>query len=309
LVVVTTVAGDPLPPLIEHGSVPRSSFARIVDVWNYRELLTQLVRRELKVRYKGSVLGFFWTLLNPLLYLAIFSFVFGFILPTNAPRYGLLLLSALLAWNLFSSGLQSAALSIVSNGALVQRVWFPREILPVASVLASLVNFFFQSIVLLSGLAIFGQQPAYGMLWLLIPAVLAALLLSLGFGLMLGGLNVYYRDVGHFLELGIQAWFWLTPIVYLYNFMAQGLIRNFGEGADWLVVLNPMTPVVITFKRVLYNPENFSVEQQNEHFASLLQGSGYFGAMLLVSLGVGVVSCIIGLRVFARLEGNFGEEL
>ncbi len=306
--VVTAVSADELPPLVEHGSVPRTITQRFRDVWKYRELLGNLVRRELKVRYKDSFLGFLWTLLNPLLYLGVFSVVFGVVLDAGAPRYGLLLLSGLLVWNLFSIGLGSATASIQSNGPLVQKVWFPREILPIAAVGASFVSFCFQMTVLIVGLAAFGQVPKLSMLWLLIPALLITLLLATGMGLMLAALNVYYRDTSHFLELGLLAWFWFTPIVYTYDFVGKALEGL--PGGAYLAGLNPMMGPVITFKRVLYNPENVSEADQAAYFPLMLeQGTGFFVGMLAISLVFAIVFFVIGAKTFAKLEGDFGEAL
>ncbi len=300
---LTAVPADGLPPLIEHGSVPRSFIRRITDVWEYRELLGNLVRRELKVRYKDSVLGFLWTLLNPLLYLAVFSVVFDVVLNAGAPRYGLLLLSGLLVWNLFATGLGSATASIVGNGSLVQKVWFPREILPIAAVGASFISFCFQMIVLVIGLAAFGHAPEVSMLWLLVPALLLTLLLATGLGLLLSAYNVYYRDTNHFLELGLLAWFWFTCIVYPFQFVANALEEN-----SILAGLNPMMGPVVVFKRVLYNPNNVSAAAQEQDFAFLMaQGTGFYVQMLGMSLAFAVLLFIIGMRAFARLEGDFGE--
>ncbi len=300
---LTAVPADGLPPLVEHGSVPRSPLTRLKDVWEYRELLGNLVRRELKVRYKDSVLGFLWTLLNPLLYLAVFSVVFGLVLDAGAPRYGLLLLSGLLVWNLFAIGLGSATASIVGNGPLVQKVWFPREILPIAAVGASFVSFCFQMVVLIIGLAAFGHTPQLSMLWLLIPALLITLLLATGLGLLLGAYNVYYRDTGHFLELGLLAWFWFTCIVYPFQFIGEAL----GDRA-LLSGLNPMMGPVLVFKRVLYNPNNVSEADQVKHFSYVLgEGTGFYLQMLGISLAFAVVILALGVRAFSRLEGDFGE--
>ena len=268
-----------------------------------------LTRRDLKIRYKNSILGVFWTLLNPLLYLVIFSIVFSLILRNGAPRYGLLLLSGLLVFNLFSTGLSSATTSILGNGPLVQKVWFPREILPLATILSTLVTFVFQATILLAGLAAFGQSPEWSMIWLLIPAMAATLALTTGFALLLSVLNVYYRDVQHFLELGLLAWFWITPIVYQYDFMAITLTEKWGEGAEKLTLLNPMIPVVVTFQRVLYNPTNFDEEAQSKFFSEILQPTSWYLQNLAVSLAVGLFMIFVGFKVFTRLEANLGEEL
>ncbi|MCP3992983.1 MAG: ABC transporter permease, partial [Actinomycetia bacterium] len=228
-----------LPPLLENGTRPPNPIARVRDVWSYRELLTNLIRRELKVRYKNSVIGFVWTLLNPLLYLAVFTIVFAVVLRSGVPRYGLLLLSGLLAFNLFSQGLTGATVSITGNGPLVQKVWFPREILPLAAIGANLITFVFQFVILMLGMAAFRQVPEWSMLWLIIPALVVTLMMATGLGLLLSALNVYYRDFQHFLELGLLTWFWLTPVVYLYNFAGEAVIERWGEGAERLTMLNP----------------------------------------------------------------------
>lgn len=305
---MTSVNTPDLPPLLENAAGPTTLRSRVSVIWAYRELLTNLVRRELKVKYKDSVFGFLWTLMNPLLYLAVFSFVFTVVLPSGAPRYGLLLLSGLLAFNLFSSGLRAATTSITANGPLVQKVWFPREILPLAAVGAELVTFFFQLLILFFGLAAFGQSPEWSMLWLAIPALLATLLIVTGLGLLLSGLNVHYRDVEHFLDLATLTWFWLTPIVYVFDLVAEALIGRWGPGADRLAMANPMTPVITTFQRVIYNPTNFEAEQQAS-FEFLLRPTWWYMQNLAISLGFGLVVFFIGFKVFTRLEGDLGELL
>ena len=167
---MTAVRAEDTAPLILNGSRSRGVVSRLRDVWAYRELLANLVRKELKVRYKDSVLGFAWALLNPLLYLVVFSFVFTVMLPFGVPRFGLLFLSGLLAWNLFGGGLTGATGSIVANGPLVQKVWFPREVLPIAAVGAAFINFLFQVVVLVAGLVVFWQSPKWSMMWLIPPA-------------------------------------------------------------------------------------------------------------------------------------------
>lgn len=305
---MTTVNTSELPPLLENAAGPTTMWSRAVSVWEYRELLSNLIRRELKVKYKNSIFGFLWTLMNPLLYLAVFSFVFTVVLPTGAPRYGLLLLSGLLAFNLFSNGLRTATTSITANGPLVQKVWFPREILPMAAVGAELITFFFQLLILFFGLAVFGQSPEWSMLWLAIPALVATLLIVTGLGLLLSSINVHYRDVEHFLDLATLTWFWLTPVVYVFDLVAKALIERWGPGAERLAMINPMTPVVTTFQRILYNPTNFD-ESQQQSFQLLLRPTSWYLQNLTISLVFGLVVFIGGFKVFTRLEGNLGEVL
>lgn len=314
---MTALRRDDLPPLLENGNRPPQLIGRIRDIWNYRELLGNLVRRELKVKYKDSILGFVWTLLNPLLYLVVFSIVFGLILRSNVPRYGLMLLSGLLAYNLFSVGLTAATTSITANGPLVQKVWFPREILPLAAIGANLITFFFQLIILAVGLAVFRQSPEWGMLWLTLPALVVTLLIGTGLGLMLSGLNVYFRDVQHFLELGLLTWFWLTPIVYPFQQVAQHFDEAGFPFGERFAMLNPMIPVVTTFQRVVYNPTNFSDQPEviESNFRLLLgpEGDPHGSLWYLENLGVaavfGIVFVYVGFKVFTRVEANLGEEL
>jgi ABC-2 type transport system permease protein len=301
---VTVLTQPVLPPLVENGTRPPDLLSRLRDIWAYRELLGNLVRRELKVRYKNSVLGFLWTLLNPLLYLAVFSLVFGVVLRNGAPRFGLLLLSGLLAFNLFSVGLTAATTSITANGPLVQKVWFPREILPLAAIGANLITFFFQLTILMAGLAVFRQAPEWRMLWLTVPALVVTLMVATGLGLMLAALNVYFRDVQHFLELGLLTWFWFTPIVYLYDFVGKAL-------GPWerLAMLNPMIPVVTTFQRVVYNPTNFSPEKQSSFELLLGRSTLWYLENLAISGAMGLAFLYLGFKVFTHLEANLGEEL
>ncbi len=196
-------------------------FRRIVE---FRELLVGMTRKELKVKYKNSILGFAWSLLNPLLYLIVFYIAFVKILGSGIPAFPIFLLSGLLVWNLFSTGLGAACSSVVGNAGLVKKVSFPREILPLAAVGSMLVHFFLQSMVLFSVLAIIRWDVSWQYVTLLPLALLALLLLTGALGILLRATNVYLRDTQHFLELALLAWFWMTPIVY--GFMTIGRARQ-----------------------------------------------------------------------------------
>ena len=271
--------------------------ARIGQVWRYRELLVNLTRKELKVKYKDSVLGFLWSLVNPLLYLVVFSIVFQEILRANVPYFAIFLLSGLLAWNLFSSGLGAATGSIVGNAGLVQKVWFPREILPLASIGASLVHFFLQLIVLVVALVAFRHEPAWGYIPALLPAMAVLLLWTVAFGLALSAVNVYLRDTSHLLELVLLAWFWFTAIVYPYRLVADRL----GDAA-WVMLLNPMVPVVLAFQRVIYNPAASDAILPEASLGWYLRNLGLSG----LAAGAALVGALV---VFGRLEDNLGEEI
>src|SRR5438067_3151417 len=201
------------PPLTE--SAPRGrrvisartpAWRRIFELFRYRELLVGLVRKELKVKYKNSVLGFFWSMLNPALTLVVFYVVFQIFLKSGIPNFAIYLLSALLAWNLFSTGLPGATTSVVANAALVKKVAFPREILAISSVGAALVHFFLQSIVLVLALLIFRYSVSDKFMVLVPIALLVLLMLTTALGVLLAAVNVYLRDTQHLLELALLAW-------------------------------------------------------------------------------------------------------
>jgi ABC-2 type transport system permease protein len=305
-----TASRAPEPPRLRYPVVETSRpslVRRVARIWEYRELLSSLTRKEVKVRYKDSILGFVWTLLNPLMYLVVFSLVFATFLRAAVPLYGLFLLAGLLAWTLFSTGASAATASITGNGTLVQKVWFPREILPLSAVGSALVTFFFQLAVLVIALLVFQRAPAWEYLPLLVPALGVTLLWATALGVLLSALNVLYRDIQHLLELLMLAWFWLTPIVYQYDMVADELVRR--GLPEWIAMLNPFTPVVLVFQRVIYNPEHELGTDAQASFDFMYRGMGWYVAHLAVSGAVAVVVLLIGVRVFGSIEADFGEEL
>ena len=270
-------------------------FQRLAAVWRYRELLRNLVRKELKVKYKNSVLGFVWTMLNPTLYLIVFTIVFEKLLDSRVPYFAVFFLSGLLAWNLFAAAVSGATGSIVGNASLVQKVWFPREILPFAAVGASVMHFLFQACVLLSALIIFGRAPDWKLLPLVPVALVVVLLVASGLGVLLSAANVYLRDVQHLLELALLAWFWMSAIVYPFRLIDEKL----GENA-WIALLNPVIPVVITFQKAIYNPVDDTVPTY---------GAGWYLSVLAVTGAAAFLFLLFALYVFGRLEDNFSEEI
>ncbi len=285
---------------------------RLGRIWTYRELLVGMVRKELKVRYKNSVLGFAWSLLNPLLYLVVFYVAFDLILGSNIPHFEIFLLSGLLVWNLFSTGLGAATGSIVANAGIVSKVSFPREILPLAAIGAALVHFFLQALVLGSVLAILRWDVAPTYLPLVPLALVVLLLFTAGLGILLSAVNVYLRDTQHFLELALLAWFWMTPVVY--GFMTLGDRDGFGKT---LFMANPITPIVLIFQRALYGRLTTDGGPAGPRALGRAGGAeilpawsfGEYAAYLGATFAVALVLLAVGLHVFGRLEANFAEEL
>ncbi|HYZ91495.1 MAG TPA: ABC transporter permease [Actinomycetota bacterium] len=266
-----------------------------------RELLLNLIRKELKVKYKNSALGFLWSLMNPLLYLVVFSLVLVEFLRQQIPEYHFYLLSGLLAWNFFSQVLPATSRSIVDNSSLVTKVYFRREVLPLAAVGAGGVHFLLQFAVLYGAMLVFNHQHYWDAGMFLLPlSVVTLLLLLVGFGLILACINVYYRDVQHLLDIGLLAWFWLTPIVYS-STVATGRFWTF-------YLLNPMTPVVLGLQRALYSRVSFIQDGRtipvlpDAPVVWYAERLGYVALMAIVVIG-------IGLWTFRRLDGRLAEEL
>jgi len=281
---------------------------RLLDIWRSRELLVAFTRTELKVKYKNSVLGFVWSMLNPALYLAVFYVVFQLILGSGIPNFPIFLLSGLLVWNLFATGLAGATGSVVGNAGLVRKVSFPREILPLASVGGALVHFFLQSTVLCLALVVFRYHVAFSYLPLLPLALLAMLVFLAAAGVFLSAVNVYLRDTQHFVELALLAWFWITPIVYAYRLVADKL------GPEIIVdERSPVTWVVLAFQRAIYAQlEPTSVKNGVSTVTKILPVHAtqwWYAWHLLAVIAVSVVLFLGALRLFGRAEGNFAEEL
>jgi ABC-2 type transport system permease protein len=281
----------------------RSALRRVLDIWRSRELLVALVRKELKVKYKNSALGFLWSLLNPAMYLVVFTVVFQVFLGSGIPRFGIYMLSGLLVWNLFSAGIAGGTGSVVGNGNLVNRVSFPREILPIAAVGAALVHFFLQMIVLAVALGVFRHDVAWEYLPLLPLGLVGLLLVTCALAIALSAINVYARDTQHLLELALLAWFWMTPVIYTFPLIAREIDEH---PLVWVLRLNPLLPVVVTFQRALYAIECCATDST----AILTNASmSWYVGQLLVLVGVGVLLLWGALAIFARLEGRFAEEL
>ena len=268
---------------------------RLRDIVGYRELLLNLIRKELRVKYKSSILGFFWSLLNPAMLLVVYYLVFSVVLGSGIPRFPIYLLSGLIVWNLFSVGLLTATSSVVGNAGIVNKVWFPREVLPLSSVGAALVHFFLQSLVLLAALTAFRHPVNWAYVPLLPVALVGLLLVLCAFAVLLSAANVYLRDVQHLIELGLIAWFFASPVVYSYN-----LIADKAGKWGWVYLANPVTDVVLIFQRAIYG--DFVTVAHDESF-------GWYVRNLAYVYVLGFVLFFVAMAVFRRLEGNFAEEL
>jgi ABC-2 type transport system permease protein len=293
---------------------------RFLNLFKRRDLLALLIAKELSVKYKNSVLGFAWSMLNPALMLAVWYFIFQVVLGSAIQYFAIYLMSGLLAWNFFASSVQGATTAVVENGEIVKKVAFPRELLVIAKVGQSAVFFLFQAIVLAVAMAVIEYKPSLQALWLVIPAFFAAALFGCALGLILSALNVYYRDIQHFVEIALFAWFFAVPVVYSYaatlgpKLSSKG-VENFlhavGLGwfhLPWLYLADPIAPVILSFSRAIYGLRygNFGgqIRPIVPHHSLV-----WFLGLDLYSIFVGLVLFLIGLKIFSRMEANFAEEL
>ncbi len=223
-------------------------FANLAQLLRYRGLIQSLVARELKARYRGSVLGFFWTFVNPLLLLAVYSFVFTKIMPNEVrgvQPYPLFMFCGILPWNWFSSSLTEAAGSLIAGGNLIKKVLFPAEILPVVSVLANMVNYLLGLLILVPGLIYFHRlQFSFDLLWFPV-TVLVQLVFTAALALALAALSVHFRDIRDLLTNLLMLWFFATPIIYPYF---QDNVRPYKRLFD----LNPFTHIAISYQEILF---------------------------------------------------------
>jgi ABC-2 type transport system permease protein len=289
----------------------RGFFPAVREIWASRELLAAFVHKELKVKYKNSFLGFLWSLLRPLLMLLIYWLVLGKFLRSNIPNYAFYLFAGLIAWDLFSSTLSAATVSIVSNAGLIKKVYFPREILPLASVGAGLVHFALQLLVVFAVLLLFRFDFAGINLTLLPLAILALVAFLTAMCLILSAANVYLRDIQHLIEVFLLFWFWLTPIVYPVNFAFEvfGQRSLFSIKLSTIYMLNPLANVVIGFQRAIYKRLTV-LDSGGNPINVLYQASfgSYVGRLLIVLL-CSTALVWFAQRVFARAQGNFAQEL
>jgi len=278
--------------------------ARIRELRTHREILLNLVRKELKVKYAASVLGAIWSILNPVVFLAVFTFV-SIVLGAGIPDYPVYLLSGLLAWNLFSVSVTQGARSVIDNSNLVKKVAFPREILPLSSIGVALVDFVLQEATLVVLMVVFRYDFRAGTLILLPLAFVALLAFTTALTMWLSALNVRYRDVQHLLNLGLLVWFWMTPIVYAAFVLQRELVER--STALWhLYLLNPLASIVGGFQRALYGvvePEDAAEPVLFDVSVAWL--AGVLGVVLVASLGL----LWFAWRTFFRLSGDFAEEL
>jgi ABC-2 type transport system permease protein len=283
---------------------------RLREIWLSRELLIYLVRTEIKVKYKNSVLGLVWSMAAPAMTLAIYFFVFQIVLGNKMPNFVIFLFAGLLIWNLFSLGVLTGTGVVVNNAGIVKKVSFPREILALAAVGSACVFFFFQVIVLVIFMLVLHVAPDMTYFPVLLLALVAGVVLASALAVLLSSINVYLRDTQHLIEVVLTAWFWACPIVYAYQ---QNIGLKLGpKGLTFIYFLNPMVPLVLTFQRCIYaHPTTYAWVNGKlaTYYVLPTKGMLWYVGLDLAVLFLALVLFLIALATFGRLEGNFAEEL
>ncbi len=268
-------------------------FYRLQELWQYRELIRNLVVRDLKVRYKNSILGVAWSLLSPLLMMIVYTVFFTILLRNDGiPYYPVFLLCGLLPWSFFIDSVMQATDSIVGNAHLIKKVYFPREVLPISTVLSSLVNFLVALPLFFLMTFIYGVPLSWWALLLPI-TLLIQLAFVLGLAFLLATLNVFYRDTRHLLGVAVQAWLFLTPVFYPINQVPQEIhvLGTQFNAQLWLRRLNPMASIVASYRNLLYYGEPTGLD------------------FLLRTAVTALLVFVVGYWVFLRYSSRFGEEV
>ncbi len=252
------------------------------NLYEYRELLKSSIKKDVGGKYKNSVLGVLWSFLYPLLQIAVYAIVFPLIMRSNMENYTVFVCCGLIPWNFFSTAISRSSFTMIENGNILKKVYFPREILPISVVTSEAVNFVISTIIILA----FVLGSGMGLTWYVVfyPLILLVqYVLLIGISLFVSSITVYFRDLQHFIGIALQLLFYATPIVYATNIIP--------ESYQWILRLNPMTFIIDGYRSIFYY-------QQQPDFMTL-------GMTLLIS----VVLCVVGYLLFNKLQKRFAEEL
>lgn len=252
------------------------------NLYNYRELLKTNVKKDIGGKYKNSFLGVLWSFINPLLQIAVYAFVFQIIMRSNIENYAVYLCCALVPWQYFSSVVLRGAATIIDNGNIIKKVYFPREILPISIVTSEGINFLISTVIILGFVIVSGIGISVNIFWYFL-IVAIQYVISLGISFIVSSLSVYFRDLLHLLGVFMQLLFYATPIVYS--------AENVPAGFRWLLKINPMSYLIEGYRAIFYDkmPPNFQ--------------------SLGIALLMGIALCVIGYFAFRKLEKGFAEEI
>ncbi len=251
-------------------------------IYNYRELLKTNVKKEIRGRYKNSILGIMWSFLNPLLQLAVYSIIFGALLAGGDKTYHIYICVALIPWTYFTTAITQSAFTVIGNADIIKKVYFPREILPISVVTSGAVNFVISTIIILAFVIFSG----IGLSWYLVfyPFILLIqFILLLGISFIVSSVTVYFRDLEHIIGVILMAAFYATPIVYKLEQLPANL--------QIIMQLNPMTHLINAYRDIFYYHQMPNMQ------------------ILCILLALSILLTVIGYFIFKKLQKGFAEEL
>jgi len=251
-------------------------------LWQHRELLYEMVSREIKARYKQSILGYFWVILNPLAQMVVMTIVFSYIMriPSLGVPYAIFLYCGLLPWTFFVNALSSATNSLVDNASLIKKIYFPREVFPLAAVIAKIIDLILASTLFILLMIVYHQPFTFNILWVLI-IFPAQFVFTLGLSLLFSTFNLFYRDIQYLLSLILMLWMYLTPVIYPVDIVPARF--------RFIFAMNPMSVLINAYREVI--------------LAHGIPNLAHLGLAYLVSL----VTLFISYKIFKKLEGVFAD--
>ena len=252
------------------------------NLYNYRELLKTNIKKEVRGKYKNSFLGVLWSFLNPLLQIMVYAIIFQLILKNPQENYSIFICCGLIPWTFFASAITRSAFTMVENGNILKKVYFPREILPISIVTSETVNFLISSIIIL-GFVIFGGLGITKFIVFYPLILLAQYLLLIGISFIVSSISVYVRDLQHLIGVVLQLLFYAAPIVY----SQEAIPANF----QWILKFNPMTYIINGYRDIFYY-------QQTPDIMALLS-----------IIAISIIICVIGYMIFNKLQKGFAEQL
>ena len=255
----------------------------IKEIWNYRDMIWSLVRRELRGKYEKSILGFLWAFLGPLFQILIYSVVFTVVFHNNMPNYAMFLMAGMLPWTFFNDSVAQGTSIIINNAEMVKKIYFPREVLVISEVTAKLVNMLLSFIVM--ALFLVATRIGFSIQLVIFPvAIIIEYLFILGLSLIVSSLTVYLRDLEYVINVALMAWIWGTPVMYTADGITNNLYRT-------LLLCNPMTAIINNYQSILYY-----------HRWPTMWG-------LLIPFIESIVILIIGAVIFVKGKKRFAEEM
>jgi lipopolysaccharide transport system permease protein len=276
-------APSDLEALVDTNAATGTVLGTVRSVVRYRELLKHLVLKDLKLKYRGSWLGFVWSLVNPLMMLIVYLVAFKYILGVRGEGFVFLLLLAILAWTFFSNSLAMSAGGIVDNGALIKTVAFPRAVLPISSVFFNLAQYLLTAAVFIPLMLVLHRTPPAAPMLLFPVFLLLQVMFTAGIGLALATGTTFFRDIRHFLEIALSVMFWTTPIIYDF--------RAISPKWQWPILFSPLSSYVLAYQQIFYYREWPGV------------------AVTVIAIVYAVVSLSVGVALFSHYEREFSEQV